>query len=584
MLAVVQIGDGFFGDGPLKVNIRRCSAKALAASYHLEQPDLKVRVLDFSPQIAADKLCEYILLELGTAEHYAAVGYAADQIRRVPRPVVRNIAADQARPIPWSSKDVILATGGAKGITAECVLAFARATGVQLALVGSSSPAMRNEQQDEILSTLKRANEAGLSAHYYQCDVTDTEAVKRLVRQVENEQGTISGVIHGSALNRPGELCHVSVGQALEEIQPKIIGAMNLCTALHDHPPQLFMAFSSLVGISGMKKNGWYGFSNEALHLFLRQYGETEPRTRTLCVAFSIWDEVGMGVRMGSTSWLSQIGVEALSIQQGTSRFLQLATHDPVADQVIVTARTSGLDTFAAHGPALPSGLRFIDRVRNYQPGIEIISRTQLTLADDPYIKEHCWRGTYLFPLVFGLEAMAQVVWTVTGKSCFDAVCIEDIELARPIIVPEESGAEIEIHALVLEQDDLDSEPQVQVQIRTEQTEFRVDHFTATFVLKEDTPPLRHDVLEQPSPLVLFLRRISIQKNCFFRGHCIRELNRSSSSVLRAVSLPLPLCLIPQNVLGEHGCLEILFCGMHLAVRAAPGSQGPLFACPYSTY
>ncbi|MCI5126853.1 MAG: SDR family NAD(P)-dependent oxidoreductase, partial [Candidatus Electrothrix sp. AR5] len=232
-LAVVQFGDGFFGDGPVPANISRCSAKALAASLHFEQPELTVRVLDFSPHIAVDQLCAYIIAELATADSYAAVGYGADQIRRVPYPVLRSIAADKPRSIRWSPKDVVLATGGAKGITAECALTFARAAGVQLALVGSSSPSMRNDQQDEILYTLQRAREAGLSAHYYQCDVTDVEAVKRLVRQVENEQGIITGVIHGSALNRPGALNSVSVDQALEEISPKIFGAINLCTALH---------------------------------------------------------------------------------------------------------------------------------------------------------------------------------------------------------------------------------------------------------------------------------------------------------------------------------------------------------------
>jgi acyl transferase domain-containing protein/acyl-CoA thioesterase FadM/acyl carrier protein len=529
LLAAVQIGDGFFHDGPLVTRSSQYSAKALAASFHLEQPDVKVRALHFSSQIGIAQLCEYIMLEISTPESYAAVGYGADQLRRVPRVVLRNRSLDEPRPLQWSAQDVVLATGGAKGITAECVLAFARATGVQLALVGSSSPAMRNEQHDAILRTLKRANKDGLTAHYYQCDITDGDAVKRLVRQVENEQGTITGVIHGSALNRPAELSTVSVDQALEEIGPKIIGAMNLCTALKDNPPRLFIAFSSLVGITGMRQNGWYGFSNEALHLFLRQYGSTEPRTATLSIAFSIWDEVGMGIRMGSTSWLRTIGVEPLSVEQGTSCFLRFVTHDPDADQVLVTARTAGLDTFVAHGPPLPKGLRFIDRVNNFQPGVEIICRTRLTLEDDPYIKDHCWRGTYLFPMVFGLEAMAQAVRAVTGITCFDAVSIEDIELARPIIVSEENGAEIEIHALVPEQGNSEAVPQVEVQIRTEQTDFGIDHFSAVFVLRnkeDENLSLQHDVPEQLAPLDLFPEDDLYNGRVLFQGPLYQKIGQ----------------------------------------------------------
>ncbi len=547
ILAAVQLGDGFFNDGPVVAKSRQCSAKALAASLHLEQPDVKVRALNLSSQIAIAQLCEYIMLELSTPESYAAVGYGADQFRRVPQSVLRNIAPDKPRSLQWSAKDVVLATGGAKGITAECVLAFARATGVQLALVGSSSPSMHNEQHDAILHTLKRAHEDGLSAQYYQCDITDGEAVNRLVGQVENEQGTVTGIIHGSALNRPAGLSTVSVDQALEEIGPKITGAMNLCTALADHPPKLFIAFSSLVGVTGMYQNGWYGFSNEALHLFLRQYGHAEPRTAIQSIAFSIWDEVGMGIRMGSISWLRTIGVEPLSVEQGTSRFLQLATHNPAADQVMVTARTSGLDTFAVHGSTLPQGLRFIDRVSDFQPGVEIIARTRLTLEDDPYIKDHCWRDTYLFPMVFGLEAMAQAVQAVTGVTCFDTVCIEDIELARPIIVSEENGAEIEIHALVLEQSDgdIDGEvaSQVEVQIRTEQTDFSVDHFSVTFVLTSDCAPVQEKLPEQRAPLGISAGLDLYNGRLLFQGAKFQRIKQifhltSDTCLFKAIAYP----------------------------------------------
>lgn len=524
--AVVQFNDGFFGDGSGAANSCRFSAKSLAAALHFEQPDLKVRVLDISLPISAKQLCEYIVAELSGTKKYAAVGYAADQIRRVPYPILRTSTADQARPIRWSPKDVVLATGGAKGITAECVLVFARAAGVQLALVGSSSPSMRNEQHDEILHTLKRAHEAGLSAHYYQCDITDAGSVRKLVCQVEKKQGRITGLVHGSGLNRPGELRHVSFEHALEEISPKLIGAMNLCTALRDRPPKLFIALSSFIGITGLPQNGWYGFSNEALHLLLRRYGATEPGTATLSIAFSIWDEVGMGIRMGSTSRLSKLGMEALSVQEGTARFLRLAMHDPKADQVIITARPAGLDTFSVHGTPLPQGLRFIDRVSVHHPGIELISKTELTLERDPYIRDHCWRGTYLFPLVFGLEAMAQAVCAVTGIRYFDAVCIEDIELARPIIVPKDAGSEIEIHALVLEAEKPVADPRIQVHIRTGQTEFRVDHFSATFLLRTAVSPVQQKLPKKLVPIDILPETDLYKEELLFQGPLYQRIRR----------------------------------------------------------
>ncbi|MCI5143278.1 MAG: SDR family oxidoreductase [Candidatus Electrothrix sp. ATG1] len=432
---------------------------------------------------------------------------------------------------------------GAKGITAECALAFARAAHVQLALVGSSLPAKYNEQHDEIFRTLRRFKKAGLSAQYYQCDVTDIDAVNKLVRQVESEQGEITGVIHGCALNRPGELNSVSADHALEEIGPKIIGALNLCAALKDTPLKLFLAFTSITGISGMIQNGWYGFSNEALQLILRKYGESVPGTAVLSIAFSIWDEVGMGVKMGSTAWLSKMGVEALSVQQGTARFLRLITHDPGADEVIVTARTSELDTFASPAVSVPKGLQFLENVIEYYPGVELVCRASLSLESDAYIKDHCWRGTYLFPMVFGLEAMAQAVQAVTGNTSFDAVCIEDIQLMRPITLSEHGKTEIELHAQVVEPENQQDASAVQVQIRSEQTDFSVDHFSATFVLAPDPAPVQEKLPEQRVSLGispsfdLYNGRLLFQGTKFQRIHQVFHLT-SDTCLFKAIAYP----------------------------------------------
>ncbi|MCI5222880.1 MAG: hypothetical protein D3924_09460, partial [Candidatus Electrothrix sp. AR4] len=159
-LVLVQFGGGFFGTNPVIANIEQCSTRALAASLHLEQPDLKIRVLDLSPHTSPDQLCAQIVAELSTTANYSAVGYDAAAVRRVPQPVLQNIAEYRPRLITWSSKDVFLVTGGAKGITAECALELARAEQVQMALIGSSPRPTKNDATNEIAKTLRRFTEA----------------------------------------------------------------------------------------------------------------------------------------------------------------------------------------------------------------------------------------------------------------------------------------------------------------------------------------------------------------------------------------------------------------------------------------
>ncbi|MCI5151325.1 MAG: SDR family NAD(P)-dependent oxidoreductase, partial [Candidatus Electrothrix sp. MAN1_4] len=384
------------------LGLEQAAATALAASLHLEHPEIRIRVLDFCPDTVDSDVISRIYTEICTSAAFYAAGYDAELKRRAPRPALRNPAEYLPRPISWSARDVFLVTGGAKGITAECAFAFAQKEKVQMILVGSSPLPLRDDQQSEIARTLERYSAVELPVQYYQCDITNAVAVKELIRQIQKEYGSITGVIHGSAQNSPRELQSTSLPDVLEEIAPKLLGLINLCTVLDDSPPKLFIAFSSIISVTGMMGNGWYGFSNEAMQFAMRQYAELFPQTAVLSIAFSIWDEVGMGMKMGSTTRLAKMGIDAIPVQEGVAHFLRLAAYDPGDNQVIVTARTAGLNTFT---PPLPTidGLRFLEKITNYYPGIELTSRAWLTHERDTYLEDHIWHGTSLFPLVFGL-------------------------------------------------------------------------------------------------------------------------------------------------------------------------------------
>ncbi len=502
-MVFIQFGGGFFGQGPKACGVEQCPAAALAASLHLERPDLRVRVLDFDAAVEAGQVAAKAAAEIAAGEQYAASGYDRDLTRRVPRLTLQEPLEYTRRAISWSIDDVILVTGGAKGITAACALALARQTGVRMALVGSSPhPEAENgaARGREIAQTLARFQEAGLSASYYQCDIVDRQAVQSMVRQVRQELGAITGVMHGSALNKPRDLATVSTNEAFDEISPKVLGAVNLCAVLADQPPRLFISFSSIIGVSGMARNGWYGFSNQALDLLMRGFAEEHPATAVQSMAFSIWDEIGMGVRLGSIAHLAQRGIAAIPVQEGVRRFLQLVSHDPGEQQVVVAARLANLDTMQLAPYPLPRAARFLERLLSYTPDVEVVVRAQLNLTQDAYVQDHNWRGTLLFPTVFGLEAMAQAVAWVTGESDFSSLRMENIRLERPIPVSPEKGIEIEIRAEVLERQPGETGRRVLATIGTEQTGFATPHFSATFVLGgERQAPVEEIVLpEQP--------------------------------------------------------------------------------------
>lgn len=501
-LAFIQFGGGYFGTKPQIANIENCCSNAFAASLHLERPDIKVQVVDLAPEVSSVVLAKCIIDEVTTEESYIAVGYDAHLTRRVPRPIVKESIEYQNRDISWTANDVILVTGGAKGITAECALALSKATNLRMALVGKSpypstdSESNSNIKIDRILNSYR---EAGLNCRYYSCDITNLEAVKTLKKQIQHELGQITGVIHGAGLNQPRPVEQVSVEAAYLEIAPKVLGALNLCKVLQDSPPKLFIAFSSVIGVIGMPGNAWYAFANETLSLILRHFEAQHSNTSVLSIAYSVWDELGMGARMGSVQTLAKMGIDAIPKDEGVRRFLRLFENDPGEHQVIVSARDS-LNTWSPKPNDLPVASRFLEQLRYVEPGVEVISRVHLNLEQDAYVQDHVFNGSYLFPTVFGLEAMAQVVAYATGKTNFQQLRIEDIKLERPIVVDPDRGINIEIYAEVLERDSHGTEHRVIAGIKTERTGFVVDHFSATFILNInlDSPQEKVEFDQEP--------------------------------------------------------------------------------------
>jgi enediyne polyketide synthase len=483
-VAWIQFGGGFFGRDPRFARLDRCGAVALGASLHLEREDLRVRVVDFCPALPAEIVAWETLAEIATQDGFAAVGYDLDRTRRTFSPRLVHPATFPKRSIGWSIDDVILVTGGARGITAACALAVAKETGVRMALVGRTphpDQAPDTSGAREILALLDKYAALGLTVDYISCDMTDRDAVAKMLMAVADRLGPVTGIIHGAGLNRPRITGKVKPEQAYAETGPKVLGLLHLLDALQTKPPKLIVGMGSIIGITGMPGNGWYGFSNETMDIALRGYAAKHPQTSVATVAYSIWRDEGMGARMGSVDLLRDKGIDAIPTDEGVNRFLKIFTHDPGRCQTVVTARMGGLDTWNQSPPDQPKGWRFLASPIHFTPGVEAIFSTHLSLETDPYLRDHHFQGSYLFPTVFGLEAMAQAARYLSGHSELSRVQIRDVRLLRPITVDPETGADITIHA-ILEEAQTGGETVVHAGIVKQGGSVQSDFFEATLV------------------------------------------------------------------------------------------------------
>lgn len=482
-ISYVQFGGGYFGEQSLDPIPQNSSVSGYVRSVFLENPDFNIRVLDFSKQLDNEKVVTNILNNLQITG-LTNVGYNKENQRLIPTVKTHQPEMMESRNIVWGEQDVIMITGGAKGITAECAIKLGKETRAKIALVGSTKISAENKTaNDEISSNLNKLKALDIDCAYYSCNLTDKQQVSKMMSNITAELGVIKGIVHGAGINKMRRVDQVSREQAMQEVAPKIMGMRHILDAIIEQrldPPQLIVGFSSIIGITGMAGNAWYAYSNETLNLMLREYHTLNPSRRVISLAYSVWGEVGMGHRMGVIDNLDKSGVGAIPTEQGVKRFWQLFEKSSGHQQVIIAGSLAGLDTWkqlTRDIVEMPSN-RFIEDITQRNFGLSLAVKAKLSLEKDRYLIDHNFRNSYLFPTVMGLEAMTQAVCIATNLQADKIIGFSDIKLSKPIVVDPAKGETISINALINERD-LTGNLKVNVEIGCAQTSFKLPHFSA---------------------------------------------------------------------------------------------------------
>ncbi|SMF18082.1 type I polyketide synthase [Pseudobacteriovorax antillogorgiicola] len=453
--------------------------KSFASSLHQERVDLDVSYICFADDLTSELVSQKLSHELATAKPIKKVWYNQSAERLTPSLDV--VAADDRSDFDpkLGKNDVVLVTGGAKGITAACVLALAARTGSKFALIGSSPlPEEPCSRSQEIFDTLAQFKDAGFEARYYSCDILSKERVTETVEKIQKDLGTITAFIQGAGLNKPAPLHLSAVPQAQKEFKVKVVGAQNFLDVIKLDELKVFASLTSVIGVLGMPGNTWYALANETLDRLSRNIRTKHNQIHTVSLAYSVWDEVGMGAKLGSVDKLETMGISSISPEQGIQRFLD-GFFTKLADQQHVITSRMGL---AGVTLEKADSFRYVDDIKAFHKNIETVSRVTLSPENDPYLIDHNYKGTYLFPTVFGLEAMAQVVCYTLGLDKLDGVTIENISLEKPITVGPQ-GDQVEVYAEVLEAS-RDGVKVVRAGIRCAKTGYKYDHFAADYVCK----------------------------------------------------------------------------------------------------
>ncbi|MGW4128109.1 type I polyketide synthase [Amycolatopsis japonica] len=471
-------------------------ASGLAKTLRLEDPSARTTIVDLADLDPVDPEALHaavstVVTEVAATTDFSEVRYDTAGVRTVPK--LAALTPAEAEGTPLGSGDVLLVTGGGKGITAESALALAKDSGAKLALLGRSDPA----DDAELSENLGRMAAAGITYRYERADVTDGRQVADAIGRVQAEFGPVTAVLHGAGRNEPAALFSLTEESFRKTLAPKIGGLNAVLDAVDQDKIKLLVTFGSIIGRAGLRGEAHYATANDWMTELTVRFGREHPRAKAIALEWSVWSGTGMGEKLGVVSALMRDGITPIPTEEGIE-ILRQVVGDPAAPSVLVVCgRTAGLATLPVEKRELPL-TRFVDRAVVHYPGVELITEADLSAGSDPYLADHLLDGQLLFPAVIGMEAMTQVAKAALGAETLPAPVFSDVEFLRPIIVSPGGATTIRLAALARDAETVD------VVLRSGETGFSADHFRARLSFSRPDPlgdTVARDVALPPVPV-----------------------------------------------------------------------------------
>ncbi|MEJ5360337.1 MAG: SDR family NAD(P)-dependent oxidoreductase, partial [Desulfobacterales bacterium] len=367
LIESARLGGGFFAtvtrlDGAAGFSGRRLShplqgaLAGLAKTAAIEWPEVLCHALDLDPEWkdlrAAARAVVREALHRGPVE----VGLGPDS-RLVPRLVRRD--DPPAGPLPLASGDAVIVTGGARGITAACVVELARQVRPALILLGrtpepgAEPPWMQGLEEEndirrallreefsassarpaeaekrlrgllaarEVRHTLQALRDLGAPAAYMPVDVRDPDRLRAVIAEARDRFGPIRGLIHGAGVLEDRLILDKTLEQFDRVMGTKLGGFLALREALADEELRLLILFSSVTARFGNRGQADYAMANEALNKLARAEAQRRPGCRVLAINWGPWD-CGM-VTPAIRREFERQGVELLSAAQGAAALI----------------------------------------------------------------------------------------------------------------------------------------------------------------------------------------------------------------------------------------------------------------------
>jgi acyl transferase domain-containing protein/acyl carrier protein len=525
-------------------------------TYKRERPDALVKAVDFEPAHRASELAELLIEETLRDPGAMEIGYKGGQRWTVG--LEERSAADGQPGLTLDKDTVFLVTGAAGSIVSAITADLAAASGGTFYLLDlvpepkeddpdlkrftsdkeglkrdlfariqargeRATPALvekqlaaleRAQAARSVIDTVRAA--AGI-ARYFSVDLTDADAVAKVIELVRAESGRIDVLLHAAGMERSHTLPDKAPAEFDLVFDVKCDGWFNLLHAIGDMPLGATVAFSSIAGRFGNRGQADYSAANDLLCKIASNFRTTRPATRAIAIDWTAWGGIGMAARGSIPKMMEFAGIDMLPPEAGIPLIRRELTAGGTRGEIVVAQRlgilmnewdsTGGLNATQMEEGAADVGAQMrppgalpqetpgvmIGRVvsMGLQHGLTI--ETTLDPKVQPFLYDHQINGKPVLPGVMGIEAFAEAaLWMLPG---WHIEAVEDVNFLAPFKFYRNDPRTLTTQALISPHGDdlvaqcrLTSERQLPNQTEPQVT----THFTARVRLVKQPPTPGH--------------------------------------------------------------------------------------------
>ena len=425
LFVTLQDTGGRFGTSefaPERAWLSGCAG--LARTVAQEWPGVSVKAIDLEcAGRSGEELAIAIADELTAGGPDLDVGLSASGRRFV----LRSRQVDVVRGTPClNDGDVVVASGGARGVTATTLIGLAHEAALRFVLLGRTelvdepaccagivsdvelkrvllaeavangeklTPAILGKRVGvitacrEVRETIVQIEEAGSQARYLAVDVTSLASVSSALQIVRANWGGIAAVVHGAGVIADKRVAEKTADQFDRVFDTKVEGLRTLLAATAEDKLSLLCLFSSVAARCGNVGQVDYAMANEILNKVA--LAETQRRGAACLVKSLGWGpwEGGM-VTPQLKAHFESMNVPLIPLAVGAQMLVdEVAGSAPAQVDLVLGGEPKAEALADAESPGRSISLNVVVGAETH-----------------PYLADHAINGTPVVPIVFAIE------------------------------------------------------------------------------------------------------------------------------------------------------------------------------------